>query len=190
MKKMGIDKIRRWSSHVPVLRSLGDMGMGDIKVVIEYGCGIWSTRTLLDREYFSDLEELHTCEVRRSWISKVRKMVGDDDRWHTKICKRQYAPLSVVRYRFVADLVFMDGAPRVRYLKHMKKAGRVMVFHDFERDYARPIKRNFRYISVYRPPDGSTPTAICSNYIDVSGFAEKVKWETDFHSWGMGDGFS
>src|SRR5215212_3358405 len=71
-----------YATHVPIL--IGLARLREIKTVLEFGCGHYSTLTFLNRSAFPDLEKLQSIENDDTWAATVQK-AASDDRWTLKL---------------------------------------------------------------------------------------------------------
>src|SRR5450759_2469319 len=67
-----------YATHVPYLTGIAKLA--EVRRVVEFGCGEYSTLTFLDREVFPALERLDSFEDDPQWIEKVRVMAAGDKR--------------------------------------------------------------------------------------------------------------
>jgi predicted O-methyltransferase YrrM len=63
-----------YATHVPIL--IGLARMREIKNVLEFGCGHYSTLTFLNRAAFPHLVKLHSIENDSSWSETIRELPG------------------------------------------------------------------------------------------------------------------
>ena len=144
-------------THVPVLKSIGQL-FPEIKTVMEFGSGEFSTLTFLNRVIFPNLERLVSTEAQSEWAENTRTRVGDDPRW-TLIPDDETELIADV------DLIFVDsltGESRVRTLNKilaMNFQG-IIVCHDSQEPYYRETLPKFPY--RYNFPQHIPNTAILS----------------------------
>src|SRR6185295_2581550 len=67
-----------YATHIPIL--IGLARLREIRSVLEFGCGNYSTLTFLNRFAFPQLERLHSIENDDSWASTMQE-AAKDDRW-------------------------------------------------------------------------------------------------------------
>jgi hypothetical protein len=175
-----------YGSHIPCLHSIAKAF--EIKTVVEYGCGVWSTGTFLTKDVFTDLQELTSYESDYGWLNKIIAERSDDPRVSFTLC-----PLAKMTEHLHSDvdLVFIDAgaddedpipnAPRVldtrvalieAYAK--LKGDFILVVHDCNFFQLAPAveKAEFKYKALYTAPkvaDGEgSDTMVMSHTQDVT----------------------
>src|SRR5215207_10889023 len=78
-----------YATHVPIL--LGLARMREIKSVLEFGCGRYSTLTFLNRAAFPHLERLHSIENDSIWAETIHEAAKSDERWTLKLLRGEIA---------------------------------------------------------------------------------------------------
>lgn len=164
-------------SHIPVLRAIPKKF--DITSVLEFGTGIYSLTTFLDKKYYDKLEKITSIEKNDTWYEYMGSKYLDD-RWSMqKECS----------YSERADLIFVDGPSEERKLVLGKMSGcaNILVLHDYDTEYTNSQEEidKYAYKFVYNPPICNS-TAILSNTIDVSKIDWKIEWSDDFLNWKIG----
>lgn len=179
VKKHNPGKFINHGSHIPVLRSLARHV--DIKTAIEFGCGLFSTLTLLDEKYFPNLMSLHSYETKSGWADRLKKIVGENERWTLTRIGKKVSDLKVLKLQPI-DLLFVDGedAQRVYIVKHFRKFAKIMVVHDV---HQKRMRKYTRGQFVYRPPVPKGWTTIISSVMLTKKIKWNVKWEKDFYKW-------
>jgi len=138
-----------YATHLPVLIAIPTMV--SVEKVIEFGAGVHSTPTFLDRRVYPHLTQLHSYENDPTWADRVRVETGRDDRFTLSVIAE---PMAEVANRILlddADLVFLDDstceAERVRTIKSLaaRKPPAVVVVHDFEIASYRHATKAFNY---------------------------------------------
>lgn len=161
-------------THIPVLRAIPQQI--DVKSVFEYGTGIFSLSTFLDKKYYSNLKSISSFEKNNLWIEYMKSKFNDS-RWHIN---REYTGGSI------ADLIFVDGdkLERKMVLGTVCKNAKIVVLHDYNIEYnnCKAEIDGYKYKFVYLPPVFNS-TAILSNVLDVSKVDWKIKWDNDFFNW-------
>ncbi|MFA5153832.1 MAG: hypothetical protein WC554_14875 [Clostridia bacterium] len=175
--------IRRSSgSHIPVLKSIAEIK--NIKSVIELGTGLFSLKTLLDKNIFRQLEKIHSYETSDFWIEYMESQFNDS-RWNIYMIKNTDEMAKSMRSIAPVDMVFVDGTyeHRLYVLNYLKDLSDLFVLHDCELDYFKSIMENgFKYKFVYKAPEYRY-TAIFSDVIDVSKIKWNIKWDDSFKQW-------
>ena len=95
-----------YATHVPIL--IGLARMREIRNVLEFGCGNYSTLTFLNRTAFPHLAELHSIENDSEWSDTMREAARNDDRWTLQVVDGDVAnavsDLDLERF----DLILID----------------------------------------------------------------------------------
>lgn len=126
-----------YATHLPVLVALAHLR--PIRRVAEFGCGIYSTLTFLDRAVFPDLITLRTFENDADWLKRMVTETGDDPRLQLTYIDgpmgKAVTGLNLDEY----DLIFIDdsltGEERtltIRAVSAAKPKTGVVVVHDYE----------------------------------------------------------
>lgn len=150
-----------YSTHVPIL--IGLARIREIKSVLEFGCGYYSTLTFLNRSAFPHLERLQSVENDTAWAEIIRKSVKDD-RWDLILVNGEIADsvstLNLEKY----DLVLIDDsknsaqrAATINAVSNKEPRRPWMVIHDYEVDEYRRAASGFRQkyaFKVYNPWTG------------------------------------
>jgi predicted O-methyltransferase YrrM len=140
------------ATNMPVLISIGRTLR--IRRVVEFGAGLYSTLTFLDRSAFPLLERIVSFETDPEWLDRVLAASLSDPRLELRLIDREVAK-TAASYDFTdSDLVFIDNGPdwqaRVATIetvvrRHQRPA--VIVIHDFEQpvyvNAADPMPRRF-----------------------------------------------
>lgn len=116
------------ATHLPVLIGIG-ISIPSIRSITEYGSGLYSTPTFLDKCVFPNLESLQSFEPDSDWSEKVYAEVNADDR--CMIYANDQCP------RPDDDLVFIDNGPldhKVNTIRKVFESGftGLVVVHDSE----------------------------------------------------------
>lgn len=149
-----------WGSHQPALRALAKFT--EIRSVIEFGAGLYSTHLFLDLEAFPHLTSLVTFEHDKTWAEKVRV----DDERHTLIIKpaEEFAAISK---SMKSDFVFVDCAPnsiRLELLSHAITLSPIIAIHDCLEKNLDGLE--FVHIKGFNK---TIQTVFASNTVDLSG---------------------
>jgi len=186
MKKLFLIKnIQRHGTHVPILRAISHNFC--IRTVVEFGCGLFSSKTFLNRKYFPYLKNLYSYEVNQKWIDKIRVVVDNDDRWAPILISKNEEDLNNHKYP-EADCVFIDGEDghRLYILENFYDMANLMIIHDSKtKTYNRMTKKKFRHYRHFTPPRGwrRSSTCVMSNYININEMKWPVRWNRDFYKW-------
>jgi hypothetical protein len=127
------------ASHLPILIGLGTML--PIKSVFEFGAGMYSTTTFLNRDVYPLVDRFTSLESDLTWAQKVLDAVPGDDRIQFINSTEHYAPSGY-------DLVFVDNGPEqhkietIRYMTLDFGSNGLYVIHDSEcGTYANEIRK-------------------------------------------------
>jgi hypothetical protein len=151
-----------YATHVPIL--LGLARMREIKSVLEFGCGRYSTLTFLNRAAFPHLERLHSIENDAAWSETIKGLAKNDNRWSLQLVHGDIAVTvsDVDLERF--DLVLIDdsktSAERAATISAVakKRPQRPWIaIHDFEigeyQQAATAFQRRYKF-RAYTPKTG------------------------------------
>jgi len=133
------DKLPAYGTHVPVLKYLASHFK--IENVLEFGCGVFSTITFLDKASFPDLKSLVSLESDAFWIDNILRMVGKDPRVKI-IHESEKHFINSEKFSWVYeneyDLSLIDGARaefRVSSLLSAVPCSKILIAHDTENSY-------------------------------------------------------
>jgi len=157
-----------YATHVPVL--IGLARMREIKSVLEFGCGYYSTLTFLNRTAFPHLERLHTVENDVSWSETINEVAKLDERWILQLVRGEIADCvaSVDLERF--DLILIDDsktstqrAATIRAVANKQPQHPWIAIHDFEVEEYKQAASGFRRrhkFKAYNPETGLVSNSI------------------------------
>jgi hypothetical protein len=156
-----------YATHVPIL--IGLARMREIKNVLEFGCGYYSTLTFLNRSIFPQLERLQSVENDSSWGETLQEVAGKDNRWVLKLIEGEIANAVSNLNLEAFDLILIDDstssaqrAATIRATANRRPQRPWIVVHDFEVEEYQRAARDFgkRYIfKSYNPQTG----LVCNN---------------------------
>lgn len=148
------------ASHMPILIELFDRLQ--ILWVLEFGCGIYSTRLFLSKApHVASLESQH-----EEWLAHVRGVLKDHFAvWHSKfvpIDQAVYEAEKVIAGAALPDLIFVDGTDRVRHCQWAFGKTDLVVLHDSQKRFHDEIQAPERFAKIvfrqfpvwYGTPDG------------------------------------
>lgn len=173
-----------WGSHMPALKSIADAY--DIRTVVEFGAGEFSTKTFLDRSVFPNLERLLSYEHDDEWIERLKSEISDE-RWSIQYCHVESMP-DAAPMAPQADLVFIDcGRPnkhgtdymiRGKLLTWFEGSESIVVMHDTETSPLTEFatSANYAHKQNYIAPLGPN-TGIFSNHHDLTALPEGQRKE-------------
>lgn len=151
-----------YATHVPIL--IGLARMREIKRVLEFGCGYYSTLTFLNRTAFPHVERLHTVENDLSWSETINEVAKVDERWTLQLVRGEIAECVAKLDLESFDLILIDDsktstqrAATIRAVADKQAQRPWVVIHDFEVDEYRKaasgFKRRHRF-RAYNPETG------------------------------------
>ncbi|HEY0723368.1 MAG TPA: hypothetical protein VGD41_05175 [Pyrinomonadaceae bacterium] len=151
-----------YATHVPIL--VGLARLREIKTVLEFGCGNYSTLTFLNRAAFPKLEQLLSIENDVAWAETLRASVKDDERWRLELVESEISD-SVAELNLEAfDLILIDDsktsaqrAATIRNVVRKRPRHPWIVIHDFEVDEYQRAATGFRErhrFRAYNPETG------------------------------------
>ena len=148
-----------YATHIPIL--VGLARLREVRSVLEFGCGRYSTLTFLNRSAFPDLERLHSVENDDSWAATLQETVKDD-RWTLQLVKGEIADSVADLEAF--DLILIDDsktslqrAATIRAVARKQPQHPLIVIHDFEVEEYREAATGFKHrhrFRAYNPETG------------------------------------
>jgi SAM-dependent methyltransferase len=168
-----------YATHVPIL--IGLARLREIRHVLEFGCGYYSTLTFLNRTAFPHLERLQSVENDISWAETVNEVAKSDERWTLRLLNTDIAhsvrDLDVESF----DLILVDDsktsaqrAATIRAVGGRQPRHSWIVIHDFEieeyRDAASAFKHRHRF-RAYNPETG----VLCNSIADWKALDRMIK---------------
>src|SRR5262245_32309335 len=151
-----------YATHIPIL--IGLARMREIRSVLEFGCGRYSTLTFLNRSAFPQLERLHSIENDDSWAQTMQEAAKDEHRWTLRLVNGEISESIADLDLESFDLILIDDsktsaqrAATIRAVAATQPQRPWIVIHDFEvgeyRDAASGFKHRHRFRS-YNPETG------------------------------------
>lgn len=130
-----------YSTHLPVLCAIA--GIIQPTRIIEFGSGLISTTTFLDRNIFPKLTSLLSFENSRDWYGTVASQIGDDARLQYRFVDGSMGDAVSSDDVSTADLIFIDDedslpppllrrADTIAAVAARRPAGIPIVIHDIE----------------------------------------------------------
>jgi hypothetical protein len=136
-----------YATHVPIL--IGLARLREIKNVLEFGCGYYSTLTFLNRAAFPHLERLQSVENDASWAETIHEAGKSDERWTLRLVRREIADAVPDLEAF--DLVLIDDSKTstqrsatIRAVAGKQPQRPWIVIHDFEVEEYRRAAAGFK----------------------------------------------
>jgi hypothetical protein len=126
-----------FTTHIPIL--IGLSRLFEVRRVIEFGCGNYSTKLFLDRNVFPQLTELRSYENNHAWHRDTAAALADDSRARLSYIEGKMASVVGQILRRPCDLIFVDDSGTVvertrtivQVMKHRHPAS-LIVIHDFQ----------------------------------------------------------
>lgn len=183
------------ASHLPVLRLCATLFQ--IRHVIEFGLGEFSTRAFLDRLCFPHLDRLVSYEDDPVWADRAAAPLGRDPRWDVRVhahkdrelaAARFVADVSANRTAEGADLALVDNGIRGDCRRRVSDALRggagfagVALLHDANDKRNGPIAATWPHRLLLRPVPRAPATAVLSldpTKVDAVRHAAVGAWAT------------
>lgn len=142
-----------YATHISVLIEIGKSL--NIRRVLEFGCGFYSTLTFLDKDIFPELEFLHSVENDKIWSDKITHLVNDN-RFQLTTIKGEIK--NIIDNNFVSgyDLIFIDDstgilerARTIEAISNCDEISGVVVIHDYEQETYQKAARTFEHSIVF-----------------------------------------
>ena len=151
-----------YATHVPIL--IGLARAREIRRVLEFGCGHYSTLTFLNRTAFPQLAQLHSIENDALWCEAINGRASGDERWTLQLVNGEIAN-SVSKLNLESfDLILIDDsktsalrAATIRAVANNQPQHPWIVIHDFEVDEYQQAASAFRHrhrFKAYNPETG------------------------------------
>ena len=154
--------LKDYATHIPIL--IGLAKIREIRNVLEFGCGHYSTLTFLNASAFPHLQRLHSVENDHSWAQTIEEVAKNDLRWRLQLVNGEISE-SVAELDLESfDLILIDDsktsgqrAATIRAIAAKEPKHPWIVIHDFEfGEYRRaastfPHRCRFR---AYNPETG------------------------------------
>jgi len=157
-----------YATHVPVL--IGLARMRQIRNVLEFGCGYYSTLTFLNRAAFPHLERLHSVENDSSWSETISEVTKYDKRWSLQLVDGEIADTVSKLDLEKFDLILIDDsktstqrAATIRAVANKRPQHPWIAIHDFEVDEYKEAASGFRQrhkFKAYNPETGLVANSI------------------------------
>jgi precorrin-6B methylase 2 len=142
-----------YATHVPIL--IGLARLREIRSVLEFGCGYYSTLTFLNRAAFPHLERLQSVENDASWAETIHEAAKSDERWTLKLIRREIAEAVPDLEAF--DLILIDDSKTsaqrsatIRAVAGKQPQRPWVVIHDFEIEDYRRAAAGFKQRHIFK----------------------------------------
>jgi len=157
-----------YATHVPIL--IGLARLREIKSVLEFGCGYYSTLTFLNRAAFPHLERLQSVENDASWAETIHEAAKSDERWTLNLVRREIADAVPDLEAF--DLVLIDDSKTsaqrsatIRAVAGKQPQRPWIVIHDFEVEEYRRAAAGFKQRHTFKAFNPETGV-LCNNRVN------------------------
>jgi Methyltransferase domain len=151
-----------YATHIPIL--IGLARLHEIRSVLEFGCGHYSTLTFLNRLAFPHLERLHSIENDDAWAATIQEAAKHDDRWSLRLVNGEISESARNLDLESFDLILIDDsktsaqrAATIRSIAAKKPQHPWIVIHDFEINEYRTAASTFKHrhrFRAYNPETG------------------------------------
>ena len=169
--------LKDYATHIPIL--IGLARLREIRSVLEFGCGHYSTLTFLNRSAFPYLERLHSIENDDSWAQTIQETAKDDRRWRLQLVNGEISETVADLDLESFDLILIDDSKS--FEQRVATIGAIaakqpqhpwIVIHDFEvkeyRDAASGFKQRHRF-RAYNPETG-----VVGNRVDELNAIDRI----------------
>jgi predicted O-methyltransferase YrrM len=150
-----------YATHVPIL--VGLARLREIRSVLEFGCGHYSTHTFLNHSAFPHLERLHSIENDDAWAQTI-KDATNDARWTLQLVNGEISESVAALDLESFDLILIDDsktsaqrAATIRAVAAKQPQRPLITIHDFEIDEYRAAASGFKHrhrFRAYNPETG------------------------------------
>lgn len=168
-----------YATHVPVL--IGLARRREVKRVLEFGCGYYSTLTFLNRLVFPRLERLRSIENDASWSQRVAELAKNDARWTLDLVEGGIAKSVPDLGLDAFDLILIDDsktseqrAATIRAVANKQPQRPWIVIHDFEIEEYRSAARGFGQRHSFRAYNPHTGLA-SNKQFDIASLDHLIK---------------
>ena len=167
-----------YATHVPIL--IGLTRLREIRAVLEFGCGHYSTLTFLNRSAFPDLEKLQSVENDASWAETIQEATRDQ-RWHLQLVEGEIAESVSLLDLEAFDLILIDDSKNsaqrkatIRAIASRWPQRAWIVIHDYEVAEYRNAARGFKHRYTFKAYNPQTGLA-CNNRAPVNSLNQVLK---------------
>ena len=158
-----------YATHLPVL--IGLARIREIRSVLEFGCGHYSTLTFLNHSAFPHLERLQSVENDAAWAQTMHEATRDQ-RWRLQLVDGEIAESVSLLDLEAFDLILIDDSKTSAQRKATIRAVASrwpqrawIVIHDYEVDEYRKAATGFKHRYTFRAYNPQTGLA-CNRAID------------------------
>jgi hypothetical protein len=151
-----------YATHVPIL--IGLARLREIRRVLEFGCGHYSTLTFLNASAFPHLERLQSVENDDTWAATIQEAAKGDPRWTLQLVNDEIAGSVADLDLESFDLILIDDsktsaqrAATIRAVARKQPQHPLITIHDFEVEEYRRAASAFKHrhrFRAYNPETG------------------------------------
>ena len=169
--------LKDYATHIPIL--LGLSGIREIRNVLEFGCGYYSTLTFLNTSAFPHLERLHSIENDDSWAQTIQETAKDDRRWRLQLVNGEISDAVADLDLESFDLILIDDS--ASFEQRVATIGAIarkqpehpwIVIHDFEVEEYRHAASAFKHRHRFRAYNPET--GVVGNGVDELNAIDRV----------------
>jgi hypothetical protein len=161
-----------YATHIPIL--LGLARLREIKTVLEFGCGYYSTLTFLNRAAFPQLEKLHSIENDIAWSETIQEAAHHDARWTLDLVAGEIADFVSSLEVESFDLILIDDsktsaqrAATIRAVANKEPQRPWISIHDCEVEEYRTAATGLRQRHAFKAYNPYTGVA-CNSSAQIS----------------------
>jgi hypothetical protein len=168
-----------YATHIPIL--IGLARLREIRSVLEFGCGHYSTLTFLNTSAFPQLERLQSIENDDAWAATIREAAKPDRRWTLRLVNGEISESISDLDLESFDLILIDDsktsaqrAATIRAVARKQPQHPWIVIHDFEVDEYRHAAKGFKHryrLRAYNPETG----VLSNSALDLRALDRSVK---------------
>jgi hypothetical protein len=158
---------------------IGLARLREVRSVLEFGCGHYSTLTFLNASAFPHLERLHSIENDDTWAQTVQEAAGNDFRWRLQLVEGDISGWVAHLDLESFDLILIDDsktseqrAATIRAVAAKAPKHPWTVIHDFEFEEYRRAASGFQH--RHRSRAYNPETGVVGNRIDEWKTVDRV----------------
>jgi len=170
--------VNDYATHIPIL--IGLSRLREIRHVLEFGCGKYSTLTFLNAAAFPHLERLHSIENDDSWAQAIQQATNDA-RWTLQLVNGEISESVADLDLESFDLILIDDsktsaqrAATIRAVAAKQPRRPLIAIHDFEIDEYRAAASTFTHrhrFRAYNPETG----VLSNSALDMRSLNRSIK---------------
>jgi len=154
--------LKDYATHIPIL--IGLARSRELRSVLEFGCGHYSTLTFLNASAFPHLERLQSVENDDTWAATIEEAAKGDPRWTLQLVNGEIADSVADLDLESFDLILIDDsqnstqrAATIRAVARKQPQHPLIAIHDFEVEEYREAASGFKHrhrFRAYNPETG------------------------------------